>query len=32
MFWTSNCRVIPGISAVQTAFVRIALDWHDAAL
>ena len=29
-FGRSNCRVIPGISSVQTAFARIALDWQDA--
>jgi cobalt-precorrin-7 (C5)-methyltransferase len=29
-FGRANCRVIPGISAVQTAFARIALDWQGA--
>jgi precorrin-6y C5,15-methyltransferase (decarboxylating) CbiE subunit len=29
-FGRSRCRVIPGISSVQTAFARAALDWHDA--
>jgi len=29
-FGVENCRVIPGISAVQTAFARIGQDWTDA--
>ena len=29
-FGRSRCRVIPGVSSVQTAFARAALDWHDA--
>jgi precorrin-6y C5,15-methyltransferase (decarboxylating) CbiE subunit len=29
-FGRANCRVIPGVSAVQTAFARIGLDWQDA--
>lgn len=29
-FGRENCRVIPGISSVQTAFARIAVDWQDA--
>jgi precorrin-6y C5,15-methyltransferase (decarboxylating) CbiE subunit len=29
-FGVDNCRVIPGISAVQVAFARIGLDWADA--
>ena len=28
-FGRANCRVIPGISSVQIAFARIALDWQD---
>jgi precorrin-6y C5,15-methyltransferase (decarboxylating) CbiE subunit len=31
-FGRANCRVIPGISAVQTAFARLALDWQDACI
>ena len=29
-FGRLRCRVIPGISSVQTAFARVALDWQDA--
>ena len=29
-FGAGNCRIIPGISAVQTAFARLALDWTNA--
>jgi precorrin-6y C5,15-methyltransferase (decarboxylating) CbiE subunit len=29
-FGIDNCRVIPGISAVQLAFARIGIDWADA--
>lgn len=29
-FGSENCRVIPGVSAVQTAFARIGQDWTDA--
>lgn len=29
-FGRERCRVIPGISSVQTAFARIGLDWSDA--
>ena len=29
-FGMQCCRVIPGISSVQTAFARIGLGWHDA--
>lgn len=29
-FGRDRCRVIPGISSVQTAFARIGLDWADA--
>ena len=29
-FGRSRCRVIPGISSIQTAFARVALDWQDA--
>jgi len=29
-FGRDHCRVIPGISSVQTAFARIALNWTDA--
>lgn len=29
-FGRGRCRVIPGISAVQTAFARLGLDWQDA--
>lgn len=29
-FGRDRCRVIPGISSVQTAFARIGLDWSDA--
>ncbi|MDP6524813.1 MAG: precorrin-6y C5,15-methyltransferase (decarboxylating) subunit CbiE [Kiritimatiellia bacterium] len=29
-FGLENCRVIPGISSVQTAFARIGLNWNDA--
>ena len=29
-FGRSRCRVIPGISSVQTAFARIGVDWADA--
>jgi cobalt-precorrin-7 (C5)-methyltransferase len=31
-FGRENCRVIPGISSVQTAFARIGLDWSDATI
>jgi len=29
-FGREHCRVVPGISSVQTAFARLCLDWHDA--
>jgi cobalt-precorrin-7 (C5)-methyltransferase len=29
-FGRERCRVIPGISSVQTAFARLGLDWADA--
>ncbi len=29
-FGRSNCRVIPGISSLQLAFSRLALEWSDA--
>lgn len=29
-FGIDNCRVIPGISAVQLAFARVGIDWADA--
>lgn len=29
-FGATRCRVIPGISAIQTAFARIGVDWADA--
>lgn len=29
-FGISNCKVIPAVSSVQTAFARIGLDWYDA--
>jgi cobalt-precorrin-7 (C5)-methyltransferase len=29
-FGRTRCRVIPGISSVQTAFARIGVDWADA--
>ncbi|OPY86907.1 MAG: putative cobalt-precorrin-6Y C(5)-methyltransferase [Syntrophaceae bacterium PtaU1.Bin231] len=29
-FGRKRCRVIPGISSLQVAFARLALDWHDA--
>ena len=29
-FGRLRCRVIPGVSSVQTAFARVALDWQDA--
>lgn len=29
-FGRDRCRVIPGISSVQTAFARVGLDWGDA--
>jgi cobalt-precorrin-7 (C5)-methyltransferase len=28
-FGRENCEVIPGISSVQVAFARLALDWQD---
>jgi precorrin-6y C5,15-methyltransferase (decarboxylating) CbiE subunit len=31
-FGRASCRVIPGISSVQTAFARIGLDWEDACI
>ena len=31
-FGRGNCRVVPGISAVQVAFARLGLDWADARL
>jgi cobalt-precorrin-7 (C5)-methyltransferase len=31
-FGRSACYVIPGISAVQTAFARIGLNWEDASI
>jgi precorrin-6B methylase 1 len=31
-FGRDRCRVIPGISSVQTAFARLSLDWSDAAI
>jgi precorrin-6y C5,15-methyltransferase (decarboxylating) CbiE subunit len=30
LFGRTNCRVIPGISSVQTAFARLGLDWLGA--
>lgn len=29
-FGLDRCRVIPGISSIQTAFARVGLDWADA--
>jgi len=29
-FGRKRCRIIPGVSSLQTAFARLALDWHDA--
>ena len=29
-FGREQCRVIPGISSIQTAFARLGLDWADA--
>lgn len=29
-FGRSRCKVIPGVSSVQTAFARIGVDWADA--
>ena len=29
-FGRTRCRVIPGVSSVQTAFARIGVDWADA--
>ena len=29
-FGREKCRVIPGVSSIQTAFARVALDWQDA--
>ena len=29
-FGRDNCQLIPGISSVQVAFARLALDWSDA--
>lgn len=29
-FGRDRCRVIPGISSIQTAFARVGLDWGDA--
>lgn len=29
-FGISNCKVIPAVSSVQTAFARIGVDWFDA--
>ena len=31
-FGRENCQLIPGISSVQVAFARLALDWSDALL
>jgi cobalt-precorrin-7 (C5)-methyltransferase len=31
-FGRNHCHIIPGISAVQTAFARLGLDWLDARL
>ncbi len=31
-FGRDNCQVLPGISSVQVAFARLALDWSDALL
>lgn len=31
-FGRINCRVIPGISSVQTAFARVGVDWYGAAI
>ena len=31
-FGRKNCQLIPGISSVQVAFARLALDWSDALL
>jgi cobalt-precorrin-7 (C5)-methyltransferase len=29
-FGRTRCRVVPGVSSIQTAFARIAVDWADA--
>lgn len=29
-FGITQCRVLPGISSVQTAFARLGMSWHDA--
>ena len=29
-FGRENCEIVPGISSVQVAFARLALDWHEA--
>ncbi len=31
-FGAESCEVIPGISAVQVAFARLGMSWHDARL
>jgi cobalt-precorrin-7 (C5)-methyltransferase len=31
-FGRARCRVIPGISSIQTAFARIGVDWADAGI
>ena len=31
-FGRENCQLIPGISSIQVAFARLALDWSDALL
>lgn len=31
-FGRGKCRVIPGISSVQTAFARVGVDWYGAAI
>lgn len=28
-FGRERCRIIPGVSSLQAAFARLALDWHD---
>jgi precorrin-6y C5,15-methyltransferase (decarboxylating) CbiE subunit len=29
-FGRENCRIVPGVSSVQVAFARLAIDWVDA--
>ena len=31
-FGRDRCRVVPGISSVQTAFARLGVDWNDAVI